>query len=134
VEDIEVHRFNDKVYYPGKVGTDELKITFDNLYQPQMADLLYKWFQGTYNPVDGKAGITRDATGQSTRLKGTAVVLQLDGQGKVVAGTKLYGTYPKKWALAEFNYATGNEFHTIELTLRYDFAVQYNSSNINQNY
>lgn len=134
VEDIEVHRFNDKVYYPGKANTEEVKITFDNLYQPQMSDLLYRWFQGTYDPVTGKAGVVRDATGSASTLKGNAVILQLDGQGKVVGGTKLYGTYPKSWKLAEFNYATANEFHTIELSLRYDFAVQYNSSNINTNY
>lgn len=134
VEDIEVHRFNDKVYYPGKANTEEVKITFDNLYQPQMADLLYKWFQGTYNPVDGKGGVTRSADGTATRLKGTAVVLQLDGQGKVVGGTKLYGIYPKAWKLAEFNYSEQNTFHTIEMSFRYDFAVQYDSSNINTNY
>ena len=134
VEDIEVHRFNDKVYYPGKPSAEEVKITFDNLYQPQMADLLYRWFQGTYNPVNGKAGVARDATGSATKLKATAVVLQLDGQGRVIAGTKLYGTYPKAWKLAEFNYSTTNEFHTIELSLRYDFAVQYNSASIITNY
>lgn len=134
VEDIEVNRFNDRVYYPGKPSAEEIKITFDNLYQPQMSDLLYRWFQGTYNPVDGKAGVTRDITGSTTKLKATVVVLQLDGQGRVIGGTKLYGTYPKAWKLAEFNYSTTNEFHTIEMSMRYDFAVQYNSSNINTNY
>ena len=134
VEDIEVHRFNEKVYYPGKSSSEEVKITFDNLYQPQMADLLYNWFQGTYNPVDGRVGTTRNLDATATKLKGTAVVLQMDGQGNVVGGTKLYGTYPKAWKLAEFNYSTTNEFHTIELTLRYDFAVQYSSSDINTHF
>jgi hypothetical protein len=134
VEDIEVHRFNEKVYYPGKASTEDLKVTFDNLYQPQMADLLYNWFQGTYNPVDGRSGTMRSTTGSSSKVKGTAVVLQMDGKGNVVGGTKLYGVYPKAWKLAEFNYATSNEFHTIEMTLRFDFAVQYNSSDINTHY
>jgi hypothetical protein len=134
VEDIEVHRFNEKVYYPGKSSAEEVRITFDNLYQPEMADILYNWFQGTYNPVDGRTGTTRTTAGDPTRLKGTAVVLQLDGKGNVVGGTKMYGVYPKAWKLAEFNYATANEFHTIEMTLRYDFAVQYGSSDINIHY
>jgi len=134
VEDIAVDRFNDRVYYPGKASAEEVKITFDNLYQPQMADILYNWFQGTYNPVDGRVGTTRNKTGSASRLKGSAVILQLNGKGEVVGGTKLYGTYPKAWKLAEFNYSTQNEFHTIELTLRYDFAVQYNSSDINTHY
>jgi len=134
VEDITVDRFNDRVYYPGKGSAEEVKITFDNLYQPQMADVLYNWFQGTYNPVDGRVGTTRSINGSPTRLKGTAVVLQMDGKGNIVGGTKLYGTYPKAWKLAEFNYSTQNEFHTIEMTLRYDFAVQYNSSDINTHY
>ena len=31
VEDIEVHRVNDRYYYPGKPSPEEVTITFDNL-------------------------------------------------------------------------------------------------------
>ena len=31
VEDIEVHRVNDRVYYPGKPTPEEMVVTFDNL-------------------------------------------------------------------------------------------------------
>ena len=34
----------------------------------------------------------------------------------------MYGVYPKGWKESEYNYSTANDFHTIEMTLRYDFA------------
>jgi hypothetical protein len=115
-EDIEVHRLNDRVYYPGKASTEEITVTFDNLYQPQIAAKLYNWFSRTYNAGTGTIGLAAD-------IKGTAVILQLDNKGNPIGGTKLIGIYPKTWKTAEFNYAT-NEFHTIEVGFRYDFVVQ----------
>ena len=35
-EAIEVNRVNDKVFYPGKASPEEVTVTFDNLYQPQI--------------------------------------------------------------------------------------------------
>jgi hypothetical protein len=115
-EDIEVHRVNDRVYYPGKSSTDELTVTFDNLYQPQIATKLHNWMSRTYNPKSGAMGLAAD-------VKGTAVILQLDAKGNPIGGTKLIGIYPKSWKVAEFNYAT-NEFHTIQMGFRYDFVIQ----------
>ena len=34
--------------------------------------------------------------------------------------TKLFGVYPKAWKTAEFNYSN-NDFHTVEMSFRYDF-------------
>ena len=45
VEDIEVHRVNDKVFYPGKASPEELTVQFDNLYKTKMGSLLYEWIQ-----------------------------------------------------------------------------------------
>ena len=87
VEDIEVHRVNEKFYYPGKPSPDEITVTFDN-------------------------------------LKRTVTIWQLDAHRNPVTHVNLYGCYPKGWKLGEFNYST-NDFHTIEMTLRYDFAVQF---------
>jgi len=36
---------------------------------------------------------------------------------------ELYGVWPTKWNAAELNYAT-NDFHTIEVSFRYDFMNQ----------
>ena len=121
-EDIEVHRVNDKVYYPGKGSPEELTIVFDNLYKPKMAHLLYSWMQTIYDPVTGQFTKSRTVNGGGS-FKASAEIYQLDNLGQPLSHTKLYGLYPKSWKQAEFNYST-NEFHTVEVTFRYDFIVQ----------
>lgn len=133
VEDIEVHRVNDKVFYPGKASPDELTVTFDNLYQPHVADLLYRWFQTVYDPVTGTQGVASSPVTTQPNFKDTAVVVLLDGAGKPIGGTKLYGIYPKSWKLAELKYASTNEFHTVEMKFRYDVAVHYDNVGLAKN-
>jgi len=52
-EAIEVHRVNDKVFYPGKASPEELTVTFDNFYQPKIANTLWQWFSAIYDPKMG---------------------------------------------------------------------------------
>ena len=123
-EDIVADRVNDKFYYPGKVTPEEVTITFDNLVRGQLAENLYKWMSTAYDQVDGvftPQFVQGDTTGG---FKTAVKIYQLANTMSPVKMVYLYGAYPKSWKLAEFNYAT-NEFHTIEMTLRYDFAVQY---------
>jgi len=54
VEDIEVHRVNDKVYYPGRPSMDELVVTFDNLQRTKVDKLLYEMMALTYDPRTGE--------------------------------------------------------------------------------
>ena len=123
-EDIVADRVNDKFYYPGKVTPEEVTITFDNLVRGQLAETLFNWMSTTYDPIHGvfTPGFTQGtpAGGFKTSVK----IYQLDNYMVPIKMIYLYGAYPKSWKTAEFNYAT-NEFHTIELALRYDFAVQY---------
>ena len=109
VEDIEVNRVNDKVYYPGRPSMEEAVITFDNLAKTQVDKLLYEYMAKVYDPrtgvlgdVDGKPGPTGGTIKQEIQL--------------------LLGAYPKQITHGEYNYST-NEFHTIEMTFRYDFFV-----------
>jgi hypothetical protein len=130
VEDIEVHRVNDKVFYPGKASPDELTVIFDNLYKSKMGSLLYNWLQNIYNPVTGEFEQARQVTTGKVagNFKTVADIVQLDNKGKPMSFTRLYGIYPKSWKQAEFNYST-NEFHTIEVVFRYDFIVQNANTN-----
>jgi hypothetical protein len=130
IEDIEVHRVNDKVFYPGKASTEELTVQFDNIYQTKMSSLLYEWIKTIYNPVTGEFENNRQVTLGSVagNFKTVADIVQLDNKGKPMSFTRLYGIYPKSWKQAEFNYST-NEFHTIEVTFRYDFIVQNANTN-----
>jgi len=127
VEPIEVHRVNDKVFYPGKATPEELTVTFDNFYgaNTEVAQSLYRWFQSIYNPVTGKFLTSPGAagTGEEARVgsfKCHASLFHLDPQGSPIAETELIGLMPISWKTAEFNYST-NEFHTIEVGFRYDF-------------
>jgi hypothetical protein len=130
VEDIEVHRVNDKVFYPGKASPEELTVQFDNLYKTKMSSLLFDWIKTIYNPVTGEFENGRQVTpgGVVGNFKTVADIVQLDNKGKPMSFTRLYGVYPKSWKQAEFNYST-NEFHTIEATFRYDFIVQNANTN-----
>ena len=127
IEPIEVHRVNDKVFYPGKASPEELTVTFDNFYANNtgVAQALYRWYQSIYNPVTGRFLTEPGATGGGTAPRGGdfkcgATLYHLDPQGSPIAETKLIGLMPISWKTAEFNYST-NEFHTIEMGFRYDF-------------
>lgn len=122
VEDIEVNRGNDKVFYPGKATPEELVITFDNLYLKEVANNLWLWFQSTYDPMTGE--LTKNAAPQGanggTFKANQLQTLMLDGGVNPHSAMNYYGVYPKSYKLAELNYST-NDFHTIEVTFRYDF-------------
>ena len=117
-EAIEVHRVNDKVFYPGKASPEDLTVTFDNLYNPQIANKLWRWFSSIYNPVTGKFN------GNGGNFKSSmAKLVQLDAQGQPLMETRLFGVFPTAWKSAEYNYGT-NDFHTIEMSFKYDFMEQ----------
>ena len=75
-EDIEVHRVNDKVFYPGKT---------------------------IYDPTTGSMSNGADINVFKAQK---VTVLHLDARGKPKYETILYGVYPKSWKTAEFNYGT----------------------------
>ena len=122
VEDIEVHRVNDKVYYPGRPSMDELVVTFDNLVRTKLDKLLYEVMSMSYDPRTGKINTIANANTLPYSHKFEIDVMQLDGQGTPRNMIRLFGCYPKKIAHGEYNYAT-NEFHTLEMTFRYDNFV-----------
>ncbi len=121
-EDIVADRVNDKFYYPGKVAPEEVTITFDNVIKGQAAEKLFSWMATVYDPATG-AFTPQFIQGEGS-FKTDIRIYQLDNTMSAVKHINLYGAYPKAWKLAEFNYAT-NEFHTIEVTLRYDFVIQH---------
>ena len=119
IESIEVNRVNDKEFYPGKASPEELTVTFDNLYQPKISNLLWSWFSSIYDPTTGKFNTVRE--GGLTRWKAQrATIVSLDPHGQPLMETRLFGVFPISWQTAEFNYGT-NEFHTIEMKFKYDF-------------
>jgi hypothetical protein len=113
VEDITVHRMNETFYYPGKASTEELTVTFDNLMQQDVSEILFRWMQNTHNPTTGKQGY-------AGVIKAYATVIQLGPDGTPLKAVTLGGIYPKSWKGAELSYSTTNEFHTIEMKFRYD--------------
>lgn len=118
VEDIEVNRVNDKVYYPGRPSVDELRVTFDNISESKISDILWTLF--SVLTFDATTGEMQSLTGGFAKMPIT--IRQLKPDMTVLNSIKLVGAYPKKWTPAEYNYAT-NDFHTVEVTFRYDFIV-----------
>ena len=123
-EDIIVDRVNDKFHYPGKVSPEDVTFTFDNLALKEydLAERLYAWMSTTYDSIHGTftPSIVDGAGTFKTKIK----IYSLDNHMQPTKHASLFGAYPKSWKLAEFNYAT-NEFHTIEVVVKYDFIVQY---------
>ena len=122
VEDIEVNRVNDKMYYPGRPSPEEVTITFDNLYNRRTQETLWEWFKAIYDPITGdmtknsSPGGSGNASFKATKME----IIQLDNTKTPHASIELYGVYPKAFRPGEHNYST-NDMHTIEVTFRYDF-------------
>jgi hypothetical protein len=57
----------------------------------------------------------------TTKYKQTLRIKEFDTAGNVRAIYELIGAYPKSFKKAEKNYATGNEFDTIQMIFRFDF-------------
>jgi hypothetical protein len=121
VEDIEVNRVNDKVYYPGRPSFGELEVTFDNLLKTKTGWQLYKYFQTIYDPTTGE--MTSTFLNTPASFKSKVEILELNGQMEPVSMVELRGVYPKAFNKAEKNYST-NEFDTVNATFRYDFLLQ----------
>jgi hypothetical protein len=129
-EPIVADRVNDKLHYPGKVTPGDLVITFDNLYLRETASDLWRYFKHTYDPITGemtKFAQPGGVTGQTFKVPKVEII-QLDNTMQPHATIDVYGVFPIKWAASELNYAT-NEFHTIEVTFKYDFMNSFNFSN-----
>jgi|TARA_R110002020_G_scaffold146881_4_gene321856 hypothetical protein len=125
VEDIEVNRVNDKVYFPGRPSMEECTITFDNLQGARLDKLLYEMFGKTYDPRTGTVGALGGAPPLLSTVGTTKFeirVKQLDGQGQIINIVRLFGAYMKSIVHGEYNYST-NDFHTIECKFRYDNFV-----------
>jgi len=134
-EFITVDRVNDKLYYPGKVTNEDLQIEFDNLYLKDTAGDLYRYFKTIYDPITGEMTKFSRPGGTSGSAFETAQisVIELDNTMTPHATTNVYGAFPISWAASEFNYAT-NDFHTLTMTLKYDFLDRpeafYRSGNV----
>lgn len=122
VDDIMVDRVNDKFYFPGRPATEETVVTFDNMLKGDAAKALWNWMRTTYDPITGThSSNVVDDLGLGGGFKRQIDVVLLDNNRVPQWVARLYGAYPKSWRLAEFNYSA-NEFHSIEMTLRYDMA------------
>ena len=132
VDAIEVHRVNDKLYYPGKPSYEEVQITFDNLYLKDTTRGLWDWFKGTYDPLTGE--MTKFAapggSGNGTFKANKMEIIMLDNTMTPHSVLSAYGVWPVSWKAAEMNYSE-NSFHTIEVSFRYDFMDNYNLASLN---
>ena len=123
VEDIPVHRVNDQVFYPGKPSTEEMTVTFDNIVKTKASVQLYRFFQSIYDPVTGE--FTTAFQANPGVFKTNIKLVQLSADMQPFNYIELIGAWPKSLTAAEYNYSQ-NEFHTLEMKLRYDFIIHKN--------
>lgn len=127
VEDIEVRRVNDKVFYPGQVSQESITITFDNLYLRKTASTLWEWFKTIYDPITGNMtklsapGGPGNKSFKANKLR----ILELDNTKTPHAAIELYGVYPKTVRFSEKNY-NDSSFAVIEVEFRFDFMDYFN--------
>ena len=129
-EPIKVNRINDTLHYPGRVTPGDLQIVFDNLYLRETASDLWRYFKHTYDPITGemtKSSQPGGGAGNTFKANKVEIVL-LDNTLVPHSTIELYGVYPSKWGASELNYQT-NDFHTLEVTFKYDFMNTFNYSN-----
>lgn len=133
VEDIEANRLNDKYYYPGKPSMDELSVQFDNIYATKAGAALFQWFRAcTYDPRTGYQTPITLGYNNGKPFKAEKVrLIQYDNTLTPFAYVDFIGVYPKSMQIGEHNYST-NEFHTINMTFRYDLIDMFNSSLTNE--
>jgi hypothetical protein len=129
-EAIVVDRVNDKLHYPGKTTPGDMVVTFDNLYLRETAADLWRYFKHTYDPITGEiAKSSQPGGGAGQTFKADKVeIVMLDNTLTPHSTIELYGVYPSKWEAGEFNYST-NQFHTLDVTFKYDFMNAYNYAN-----
>ena len=126
---LSIDRVNDKLYYPGKVQTEDLKITFDNLYLRETASDLWRYFKSIYDPITGEMTQNTLPGGTNPTFKAQRLeIVQLDNTMTPHSTVELMGVWPVQWRAGEFNYTT-NEFHTLEVDFKYDFIHQFDYAN-----
>lgn len=116
VEDIPVRRLNDLYHYPGAANNKELIITFDHLLYEKPVETLYNWFRnGSYNIRNGVVANARESKIHSIDI------LYYDNTKTIQNVTSYYGVFVAAFEPGEHNYSTANDFHTFDVTFRYDF-------------
>lgn len=127
VDDIQIARVNDKVYFPGTPTFESVSITFDNLYLRKTCQSLWNWFRTIYDPLTGD--VTKlsapGGPGNKTFKANKMRIVELDNTRTPHAAIELYGVYPKSVRFSEKNY-NSNDFATIEVEFRYDFLDYFN--------
>ena len=123
LDDIEVNRVNDKVFYPGKATPTELVVTFDNLFATKTGPHLWEWFKTIYDPTTGEfTPLFLEGASQGV-FKTQIDILQLNGAGQPFTHQKYYGCYPKDIKWADKDYAD-SAFDQITVSFRFDFMDQ----------
>lgn len=120
-EVIEVHRVNDKVYYPSKAKLEPVVITFDDQLKNGIGAKLWDYLNRTFNMVTGEIATSTENLPATALKIASMKIVQLNNSMQPFSETILYGVYPMAWKSSEFNYATTTSFHTIDVSFRCDF-------------
>lgn len=122
ISDQTLHRFNDRVYVPGKGEFETVEFEFYEYINVvdqgagtrSAGDLLWNWLTQVYNPSTGASGKKKD-------VKTNILIVQFDGEGNVVRTWNLYYAWPTTVDFDGLD-STSEEVQNVKVTVRYDWA------------
>lgn len=120
VNEQELHRFNDRVYTPGKGEFQTVEFEFyeyikmDTENKGSAGSILWDWLKRVYDPSTGVSGTKKE-------ISNNVLIVQFDGSGQVVRTWNLYYAWPTSVEFDNLD-STADEVQNVKVTLRYDWA------------
>tara|TARA_R110002020_G_scaffold108969_7_gene252367 strand:- start:585 stop:1124 length:540 start_codon:yes stop_codon:yes gene_type:complete len=126
VSEIEHNHMDNKYYFPGRVSWSEVSMTLVDPIDPDATDSLNKMLveSGYIVPKDSATAQSKPTISKAKATSlGTVKIEILDATGeKAVETWELQNPFIKAAKFGDLDYSN-DELKTVELTLRYDWAV-----------
>lgn len=125
LEEVELHRLNEKFYVPGKATYEPITVTYQDFIESRISEVLFEWSRTVYNPMTGAMGYKR-AIGVK------AFLTMLDPLGIPVEIWTLLGAWPQSINFQDLDMSSSEQAN-VEVTVRYDRCTVVFVNNANPN-
>jgi hypothetical protein len=123
VSEAEHKYINHTFYYPGRIKWKEIKLTLTDGLQPDAVATMMAILQSSgYHPPSNPDDTSTISKSRAVNSLGDVEIHQIDENGRWIERWKLVNAWVKDAAFGELDYEN-DELISIEITLRYDFAV-----------
>lgn len=125
LEEVELHRLNEKFYVPGKATFEPITVTYQDYIESRISEVLFEWSRTVYNPMTGAMGYKR-------AIGVRALLTMLDPLGVPVEIWTLFGAWPQAINFQDLDMSSSEQAN-IEVTIRYDRCAVVFVNNLNPN-